>query len=104
MRREGAPVATSTHSIPRRTLPREHGTFPHETPEHSGRDDPDHRLLRGRRDRVSGWVGMSPFPGAARDGDVELIVLEGGTGRTLAFGPGHLSISALPGQPEQPLP
>ena len=31
-------------------------------------------------------------------GDIDLIVLAGGSGRTLAFGPGHLSASALPGQ------
>jgi sortase A len=31
-------------------------------------------------------------------GDVQLIVLEGGSGRTLAFGPGHLSVSVLPGE------
>jgi sortase A len=29
---------------------------------------------------------------------VELIVLAGGSGRTLAFAPGHLSASALPGE------
>jgi sortase A len=29
---------------------------------------------------------------------VDLIVLAGGSGRTLAFGPGHLSASALPGE------
>ena len=29
--------------------------------------------------------------------EVDLIVLAGGSGRTLAFGPGHLSASALPG-------
>jgi len=29
---------------------------------------------------------------------VNLIVLAGGSGRTLAFGPGHLSASALPGE------
>ena len=34
----------------------------------------------------------------AKDGDVDLIVLAGGSGRTLAFGPGHLSASSLPGQ------
>ena len=32
------------------------------------------------------------------DDDVSLIVLSGGSGRTLAFGPGHLSASALPGE------
>jgi len=35
---------------------------------------------------------------AAKSGDIDLIVLAGGSGRTLAFGPGHLSASALPGQ------
>ena len=34
----------------------------------------------------------------AKSGDVDLIVLAGGSGRTLAFGPGHLSASSLPGQ------
>ena len=29
---------------------------------------------------------------------MNLIVLAGGSGRTLAFGPGHLSASALPGE------
>jgi len=29
---------------------------------------------------------------------VDLIVLAGGSGRTLAFGPGHLGASALPGE------
>ena len=47
------------------------------------------------------WPWADTFPVArlsAKGGDVELIILEGGSGRTLAFGPGHLSISALPGQ------
>jgi sortase A len=47
------------------------------------------------------WPWADTYPVArlsAKGGDVELIVLEGGSGRTLAFGPGHLSISALPGQ------
>ena len=30
--------------------------------------------------------------------DIDLIVLAGGSGRTLAFAPGHLSASALPGE------
>jgi sortase A len=34
---------------------------------------------------------------SALAGDVDLIVLAGGSGRTLAFGPGHLSASAFPG-------
>jgi len=34
----------------------------------------------------------------AKSGDVDLIVLAGGSGRTLAFGPGHLSAGSLPGE------
>lgn len=30
--------------------------------------------------------------------EIDLIVLAGGTGRSLAFGPGHMSASALPGE------
>jgi sortase A len=47
------------------------------------------------------WPWADTWPVArmsAKGGDIELIVLEGGSGRTLAFGPGHLSISALPGE------
>lgn len=45
------------------------------------------------------WADTSPVARlTAKGGDIELIVLEGGSGRTLAFGPGHLSISALPGE------
>lgn len=39
-------------------------------------------------------VARLSTPGARAD----LIVLEGGSGRTLAFGPGHLSVSVLPGE------
>jgi sortase A len=47
------------------------------------------------------WPWADTWPVArlsARSGDVELIVLAGGSGRTLAFGPGHLSASAMPGE------
>ena len=45
------------------------------------------------------WADTHPVARlSAKGGDIELIVLEGGSGRTLAFGPGHLSISALPGE------
>jgi len=52
------------------------------------------------------WVAQELMQRAwrrAQDGDAEvppwpLIVLEGGSGRTLAFGPGHLSVSAFPGE------
>jgi len=46
------------------------------------------------------WPWADTWPVArlsAMAGDVDLIVLAGGSGRTLAFGPGHLSASALPG-------
>lgn len=51
--------------------------------------------------QVAPWPWADTWPVArlkAKGGDVELIILAGGSGRTLAFGPGHLSISALPGQ------
>ena len=45
------------------------------------------------------WADTRPVARLiAKSGDVELIVLEGGSGRTLAFGPGHLSASVLPGE------
>ena len=47
------------------------------------------------------WPWADTWPVAklsARGGDIELIILAGGSGRTLAFGPGHLSISVLPGE------
>lgn len=51
-------------------------------------------------DRYVPWPWADTWPIArltARSGEVNLIVLAGGSGRTLAFGPGHLSASALPG-------
>lgn len=56
---------------------------------------------------TNGSVRPTPWPWAdtwpiarlsARSGDVDLIVLAGGSGRTLAFGPGHLSASSMPGE------
>jgi sortase A len=47
------------------------------------------------------WPWADTWPVArlsARAGAVDLIVLAGGSGRTLAFGPGHLSVSSLPGE------
>lgn len=52
-------------------------------------------------ERPAPWPWADTWPVArlsANDGDVSLIVLSGGSGRTLAFGPGHLSASALPGE------
>lgn len=51
--------------------------------------------------RVAPWPWADTWPIArltARSGDIDLIVLAGGSGRTLAFGPGHLSASAMPGE------
>ncbi|MEE8426164.1 MAG: class GN sortase [Woeseiaceae bacterium] len=47
------------------------------------------------------WPWADTWPVArlvAMSGNVDLIVLAGGSGRTLAFGPGHLSASSLPGE------
>ncbi len=59
------------------------------------------RRAEGGSSKPSPWPWADTWPVArlsAKGGDVELIVLEGGSGRTLAFGPGHLGISALPGE------
>lgn len=51
--------------------------------------------------KVTPWPWADTWPIArltARSGEVDLIVLAGGSGRTLAFGPGHLSASAMPGE------
>jgi len=53
------------------------------------------------QDKPPPWPWADTWPVAklsAKRGDVELIVLAGGSGRTLAFGPGHLSASVLPGE------
>jgi len=58
------------------------------------------RIVSGET-RVTPWPWADTWPVArltARAGDVDLIVLAGGSGRTLAFGPGHLSASAMPGE------
>ena len=51
--------------------------------------------------RAVPWPWADTWPVArlsAKSGEVDLIVLAGGSGRTLAFGPGHLSVSSLPGE------
>lgn len=51
--------------------------------------------------RPAPWPWADTWPVArltAKSREVDLIVLEGGSGRTLAFGPGHLSASAMPGE------
>lgn len=52
-------------------------------------------------DRATPWPWADTWPIArltARSGKIDLIVLAGDSGRTLAFGPGHVSASALPGE------
>ena len=52
-------------------------------------------------DRQVPWPWADTWPVArlsAKSGEIDLIVLSGGSGRTLAFGPGHLSASSLPGE------
>lgn len=45
------------------------------------------------------WADTAPVARlSAKAGAIELIVLAGGSGRTLAFGPGHMSASVLPGE------
>ena len=52
-------------------------------------------------DRAAPWPWADTWPVArmtVKSRNVDLIVLAGGSGRTLAFGPGHLAASALPGE------
>lgn len=52
-------------------------------------------------ERATPWPWADTWPVArltAKSQGADLIVLAGGSGRTLAFGPGHLSASALPGE------
>lgn len=59
------------------------------------------RRAEGGEDQVAPWPWADTYPVArlsAKGGDIDLIVLEGGSGRTLAFAPGHLSASVLPGE------
>ena len=51
-------------------------------------------------DRAAPWPWADTWPVArltSRAHGIDLVVLAGGSGRTLAFGPGHLSASAMPG-------
>ena len=51
--------------------------------------------------RATPWPWADTWPVArltARSGAIDLIVLAGGSGRTLAFGPGHMSASAMLGE------
>ena len=64
-------------------------------------------MQRAWRRAENGEVQAAPWPWAdtfpiarmsAKGGEIDLIILEGGSGRTLAFAPGHLSASVLPGE------
>jgi sortase A len=57
--------------------------------------------INAGEDRAAPWPWADTWPVArltAESRDIDLIVLAGGSGRTLAFGPGHLGASAMPGQ------
>ncbi|NBC23719.1 MAG: class GN sortase [Gammaproteobacteria bacterium] len=57
---------------------------------------------RAGTEAVRPWPWADTWPVArlrAIGGMVDLVVLSGGSGRTLAFGPGHLQASAAPGAP-----
>ena len=59
------------------------------------------RRAENGEDQAAPWPWADTFPIArmsAKGGDIDLIILEGGSGRTLAFAPGHLSASVLPGE------
>jgi len=59
------------------------------------------RQAAAGQERPAPWPWADTWPVAklsAKRGSIELIVLAGGSGRTLAFGPGHLSASAMPGE------
>ena len=44
------------------------------------------------------WADTAPVARlSAKAGSIELVILSGSSGRTLAFGPGHMSASVLPG-------
>lgn len=59
----------------------------------------DRALIGAERPAPWPWADTWPIARLlAKAGDVDLIVLAGGSGRTLAFGPGHLSASSLPGE------
>lgn len=57
--------------------------------------------INAGEDRAAPWPWADTWPVArltAESRDINLIVLAGGSGRTLAFGPGHLGASAMPGE------
>jgi sortase A len=53
-------------------------------------------------DNVKPWAWADTWPVArliVPEHEIDLVVLEGDSGNVLAFGPGHMTLSSLPGQP-----
>ena len=53
-------------------------------------------------DNVKPWAWADTWPVARMlipEHEIDLVVLEGDSGSVLAFGPGHMTLSSLPGQP-----
>jgi len=53
-------------------------------------------------DTVKPWAWADTWPVARMlvpEHEIDLVVLEGDSGNVLAFGPGHMTLSSLPGQP-----
>jgi len=53
-------------------------------------------------DAVKPWAWSDTWPVARMivpEHEIDLVVLEGDSGNVLAFGPGHMTLSSLPGQP-----
>jgi len=53
-------------------------------------------------DKVKPWPWADTWPVARMiipEHEIDLVVLEGASGNVLAFGPGHMTLSSLPGQP-----
>jgi sortase A len=53
-------------------------------------------------DKVRPWPWADTWPVARLiipEQEIDLVVLEGASGNVLAFGPGHMTLSSLPGQP-----
>ncbi len=60
----------------------------------------DHTRATGAAAKPWPWADTHPVARLAAPGqDADVLVLAGASGRTLAFGPGHLDGSALPGEP-----
>jgi len=55
-----------------------------------------------KKDTVKPWPWADTWPVARMivpEHETDLVVLEGDSGNVLAFGPGHMTLSSLPGQP-----